>query len=112
MMANAKPTAQTIERVLDRCLYQVVTLAVDGSMHMDGGEVSTLSRENALELIREGNVLRVFAFNPIEGTCSDITDELEGEIEYETDQMIRDGETFIPSTYEQRAYGDSAGRRL
>lgn len=112
MMATAKPTAQTIERVLDRCLYQVVQLAVDGAIHMDGGEVSTLTRDNALELIREGNVLRVFAVNLIEGTCSDITDELEGEIEYEADQMIRDGETFIPSTYEQRAYGNSAGRRL
>lgn len=102
--------AEIVNRILDRDAYQVIWLDHSGNVSIDGGgNFTDLTRESALEAYREGNVLKVFCVNFIEGTCRDITDEFAGEVEYEQEQQILAGETFIPRL---SLHTNSAGRSL
>ncbi|MDH7790702.1 hypothetical protein [Ochrobactrum sp. AN78] len=102
--------ARTVNLFLDRDVYQVIWLDHAGEISIDGGgKFTDLTRESALDAYREGNVLKVFCVNFIEGTCRDVTDEFAGEVEYEHEQQILVGETFIPRL---SLHANSAGRTL
>jgi hypothetical protein len=108
-IAHRIPT-NTVNHILDREVYQVVWLDHAGDISIDGGgKFTDLTRESALDAFREGNVLKVFCVNFIEGTCRDVTGEVAGEIEYEQEQAIIAGETYIPRLTLQ---ANSAGRTL
>ncbi|MFC0246434.1 hypothetical protein ACFOLL_04525 [Falsochrobactrum ovis] len=100
---------KTLTAVLDREIYQVIWMNFAGYICMDGDrKVTDMNRESALEAYREGNVLKVFCINLIEGTCRDVTDEIAGEIEYEQEQAEA-YEYVSPRVYRSL---ENAGRTL
>lgn len=110
MNASKTISDRTLETILDREVYQIIWLNMSGDICIDGGgKLADLDRESALEAYREGNVLKVFCVNFIEGTCRDVTDEIAGEIEYEQEQAITSGEYIAPRIYRSL---ENAGRTL
>jgi len=110
MNASNTISMKTIEIILDREVYQIIWQNLTGDICIDGGgKLTDLTRESALDAYREGNVLKVFCVNFTEGTCRDVTDEFEGEIEYEQEQAILAGETYIPRL---SLHANSAGRAV
>ena len=109
MSASPNIPAKTLETILDREVYQVVWQNIPGDICIDGDcKITDLNRERALDAYREGNVLKVFCVNFIEGTCRDVTDEIAGEIEYEQEQAEA-YEYVSPRVYRSL---ENAGRTL
>ena len=110
MNATKRPSDETLNRILDREVYQIFWLNQVGDTCIDGGgKVTDLDRESALEAYREGNVFKVVCINPVELTIRDVTDEIAGEIEFEQEQAIIAGDTYVPRL---SLYANSAGRSL
>ncbi len=67
----------------------------------------SMSRAELIENVRRGefgfdNVTRIIAFNPVEHTCDDVTDEIFAAVETEI-QRLRDLEDFPLSRFVQAA---------
>lgn len=110
MAKHIKLSAEIIERILDRDFYQIIWADVTGDICIDGGSsISIMTRDNAVEQFREGNVLCVLRINPIEQICRNVTDEIAGEIEFERDQAIVAGDTYLPRL---SLHANTAGRTM
>lgn len=78
MNAQFKVSDEKLTRILDRSIYAIVWLSRQGGINFDGDHLFTdMTRENAIEQFREGNVLRVYELNLIEGGSRDVTAEIE-----------------------------------
>jgi len=112
-MKHSRIPSDTVDRILDRSIYQIIWQNIPGDICIDvDSRITDMTRDNAVEAFREGNVLRVYEVNLIKGSVRDVTEEIEGEIEFERDQSIRAGETYVALSPSDAYYANSAGRRL
>jgi len=71
---------ETVERILDRPMYQVIWQSQDGNINVDGDRKFTdMTRAMAVEACQSLKVLRVYCINLIEGSVRDVTEEIMAE---------------------------------
>ncbi|PYE89634.1 hypothetical protein [Phyllobacterium leguminum] len=111
-MKHSRTLSATLDRILDHEVYQVITRNHHGDIVVCESLVIDMTREAALEEMRAGNALKVKLINYAEDTIRDVTDEIEGEIEFEREQAIIAGETYVPMSPSDIYYANSAGRGM
>ncbi len=71
---------QTLQRILDRPMYQVIWQGFEGDINIDGDRLFLgMDRALAVEACQSLKVLRVYCINLIEETVRDVTAELMAE---------------------------------
>lgn len=92
MNAHFQLTGDALTRFLDRPIYQIIWASkLTKQINFDGDHAfMDMTRENAIEQFLEGNVIKVFEVNLVEGTVRDVTDEIETEATERSDDFNND----------------------